>query len=380
MDRSGTEDASHRTNMSQHTLNESEKSSEITKDKSSSSSSNSPADDPKIVYHYLTFETPLPTPSTPASPDVTPPPEPNLTPFISPFLWSTTRKTLILTLSCIATTVAAFTAGSFSPPVALMAAEWNVSQVAVLVGITTFCAGFAIAPMVLAPFSEINGRYPVFLAAGVLFEVGQLSCALTGTYWGMMVARFWTGVGASVFSTMVGGVISDMYHAEERNMPMCLFSGGALFGTGLGPLVAGFIVEHASWRWVFWEQVIHTGVLVIAVGFFLGETRGSVLLSRKAGALNKWYEEREKVGLVGFDMLSADGEKKESQRIRWKVKSDEERESITKMIKISVVRPFRTFSYFPLPNTLTQQQTSSLPNQSSSSSPSGSPSPGQSST
>lgn len=42
----------------------------------------------------------------------------------------------------------------------------------------------------------------------------------------MIVARFWTGVGSSVFSTMVGGVVSDLYHAEHRNTPMALFSGG----------------------------------------------------------------------------------------------------------------------------------------------------------
>ena len=49
----------------------------------------------------------------------------------------------------------------------------------------------------------------------------------------------------------------------------------------------------------------------------------------------------EDAGYIGFDMpVSPDSEKVESQRIRWKVKSDEERESITKMIGISIYRPF----------------------------------------
>jgi hypothetical protein len=72
---------------------------------------------------------------------------------------------------------------------------------------------------------------------------------------------------------------------------------------------------------------------------FFSETRGSILLSRKARCLNKYYEQREEAGYFGFDILQA-GEKVESQRIRWKVKSDEERESITKMVKISIYRPF----------------------------------------
>ena len=64
----------------------------------------------------------------------------------------------------------------------------------------------------------------------------------------MLVARFWVGAGSSVFSTMVGGVVSDLYHAEGRNTPMALFSGAALFGTGMGPLVSGFVAQNTSWR------------------------------------------------------------------------------------------------------------------------------------
>ena len=81
--------------------------------------------------------------------------------------------------------------------------------------------------------------------------------------------------------------------------------------------------------------------MILAVTIFFKETRGSVLLSRKAKLLNSWYEAREKVGLVGLDVSIGCEGKKQSQRIRWKVKSDEERESLAKMIGISVYRPFR---------------------------------------
>ena len=122
---------------------------------------------------------------------------------------------------------------------------------------------------------------------------------------------------------------------------MALFAGAALFGTGLGPLCSGFIAQHVSWRWVFYVQVIDCSLLILAVSIFFKETRGSVLLSRRAKLLNSWYEAREKVGLVGLETI-LDGEStKRSQRIRWKVESDEERETLAKMIGISVYRPFR---------------------------------------
>lgn len=178
-----------------------------------------------IVYRYLTYDTILPQPSTTGPSD---PHQPDLKQYASPFQWSLRRKRFITCLSCLATAVTAYTAGSYSPATDQMMAEWQVGRLVILLGITLFTAGFAIAPMVLAPFSEINGRKPVFIATGILFVVCQVGCAVTKSFTGMLLARFWCGVGSSTFSTMVGGVVSDIYHAEDRNTPMSLFSGAAL--------------------------------------------------------------------------------------------------------------------------------------------------------
>lgn len=130
----------------------------------------------EIEYLYLDFDTELPAPyglseskefSTP------PPPCPNLNKYTSPFLWSSGRKSMITWLACGVTLLAAYSAGEYTPASAQLLSEWQVSQVAYNVGVTTFTAGFGIAPMVLAPFSEINGRRPVFIASGILFT-GEL--------------------------------------------------------------------------------------------------------------------------------------------------------------------------------------------------------------
>ncbi|KAL5353112.1 hypothetical protein ACLOAV_001142 [Pseudogymnoascus australis] len=302
-----------------------------------------------ITHHYLTFETLLPfTSNSPSSVSGPPPPCPDLSPFTDPRLWSPLRKRIAVYLGCVATFVAAYNAGSYAPPAAGMVLEFGVSEIAVLTGITSFCVGFAITPMVLAPLSEIQGRYPVFVGAGIVFEAMQIACALAPNLAGMVVTRFLVGCGSSVFSSMIGGVISDLYNSNERNTPMALFAGVAIFGTGMGPLIASAIAQHLPWRWVFWVQAITCGVVVLAVILFLKESRGSVLLSKKAAALNKWYEAREAAGYVGFDMPDESGCGEVPQRIRWRVKSDEERESLMKMIKISVWRPIHLLATEPV--------------------------------
>ncbi|KAK3388448.1 major facilitator superfamily domain-containing protein [Sordaria brevicollis] len=348
----------------------------------------------EITHLYLTFSiqppsanTTLRAPTSPSSSSSSPPlspsnappppPPPDLTPFHNPLHWPPLLKLTILSLSSLATFLTAYTAGAYSPPSSLLLTTLShtSSPTSILAGISTFCLGFALAPMVLAPFSEMNGRYPVFVCAGCVFVIFQAVCGVVRTLEGMLIARFFLGVGASVFSTMVGGVIADVWVREERNLPMAVFSGAVLCGTGMGPLVSAVMTERwggdgdgedggeveeglgARWRWIFWHQVIMGAVLMAALVVLFRESRGSVLLSRKARVLNKWYEELEgegwwgvwvdETGLLEEGRGEGDEEKgagagttKVLKRIRWKVKEDEERASLTKMIGTSVFRPF----------------------------------------
>ena len=148
--------------------------------------------------------------------------------------------------------------------------------------------------------------------------------------------------------------MADIYAKADRNTPMSLFTGGALFGTGLGPLMCGFIGQNASWRWGFGSHAIVLFVFMAMVVSFFKETRGSVLLSRRARRLNKWYEACEQQGSPGVKSLSDETQSSSPtsssstdsvtelppRRLRWKVKADEERGTIAQMVRISLFRPF----------------------------------------
>jgi MFS family permease len=209
---------------------------------------------------------------------------------------------------------------------------------------TAFTAGFAIAPMALAPFSEINGRKPVFLVTGVVFAISQLCCGLTTSYAGLIASRFFTGVGGSTFSTIIGGVVSDMYGPAERNTPMALYSSAVLVGTGLGPFVSSFVVRQAGYKWVFYSQAIADFVLVVALGLFFSETRGSVLLARRATLLNTWYADLESKSC--FNLWHPPSST--TRRLRWKVADEDDRASTARMVRISLSRPFILFFTEPI--------------------------------
>jgi MFS family permease len=101
----------------------------------------------------------------------------------------------------------------------------------------------------------------------------------------MLFWRFWTGVGSSVFSTVAGGVVSDLYQEEDRNVPMALFAGASTFGMGFSPLISGLFTK---WRWAFWVQVVMCAILFAVFTVFFKETRGYVLLTRKYWNWKYW--------------------------------------------------------------------------------------------
>lgn len=337
-------------------------------------------DDSSPVLHlYLTFDSQLPTPPPPDQAfhlaGTKLPPCPDLRAYTSPLEWSPARKSVLLVLSCIATFLTAYTPGAYSPPSALMAHEFHTSRTAVIAGISTFCLGFGFAPMALAPLSEAWGRYPIFIVAGIIFVLFQALCSVMPHVAGMLVCRFFVGVGASVFSAVVGGVIADLWGKEDRNTPMALFSGSVLLGTGAGPLVSAALINiiknrTRAWQWTFWHQAIMDAVLMVFLIAFFKESRASVLLTRKAKILNDWYGQLEAHGQYGMyislenaniasssevwlaERVSSDSndsdhrpqhhraQEPELRRIRWVVQADELRPSLVALITTSIKRPF----------------------------------------
>lgn len=209
------------------------------------------------------------------------------TKFQSPFTWAPSRKILVLCAPFMASTLAAYSAGAYALTSDQLIPKWSIGDTQFNAGITIFVAGFGFTPMILAPVSEIHGRYWVYVCSGIVFFLGTLGCAITQSYAGMMISRFITGCGAAVFAALTGGVVSDVYRKENRNTPMALYTLSIMVGTGLGPLVSGIVVDRLDERWVFYLQLIAIGTTTVALFLLFAETSSTCLLRRACQDLNK---------------------------------------------------------------------------------------------
>ena len=176
----------------------------------------------EIEFLYLELDTPLPPVaglSSPRRPDQSPdpPPCPNLKKYASPFLWSTAHKTVTTVICCAVTMMASYAAGMYTPPSQELMDKWHVGRAVYNLGITFYTLGFGTAPMVLAPFSEFNGRKPIFVLSGVLFTgesilvhvlllllipftVCLIGCGATKSLAGLLIARFFLGIGGCKYN------------------------------------------------------------------------------------------------------------------------------------------------------------------------------------
>ncbi|CCE31460.1 related to multidrug resistant protein [Claviceps purpurea 20.1] len=155
------------------------------------------------------------------------------------------------------------------------------SQVQRVLVLSVFIAAYALGPLGWGPLSELYGRVIVLQLSNMLFLVFNLGCGLAQTRDQMIAFRFLAGIGGSAPLAIGGGVLSDLFRAEERGRALSVYSLMPLLGPAVGPVTGGWIAEKTTWRWVFYSTTIACGLVQMLGLLCLQETYAPVLLHRK---------------------------------------------------------------------------------------------------
>lgn len=204
----------------------------------------------------------------------------------NPVNFTPLRKWTILMVigsSCFAVTCASSMVASNYPQ---MEVDFNISRVVATLGITLFVLGLGIGPLVLAPLSEFYGRNPIFLIGYFVYAALQFLSAF-GNLPGFMIGRFLQGLAGSAFLSVTGGSVTDMWVGQQVSRPMAIYSAQPFMGPIFGPVIAGFISLHTSWRWTWYVCTIWSWAQFFLLLIFVPETYARRLLTVKAARLRK---------------------------------------------------------------------------------------------
>jgi multidrug resistance protein len=206
----------------------------------------------------------------------------------NPQNWAASRKWGIIAALGAVTLITPLASSFFAPGVPQVLRTFNeTSNTIATFVVSVYILGFAIGPLIIAPMSELYGRHHLYNICNLLFVVFNVACALSKSM-GMLIAfRFFAGCAGSAPLTLGGGTVADLFPQQQRAGAMAIWSLGPLLGPVIGPVCGGFLVEHMSWRWVFWIMAIFGGAFGILLLLVGRETYAPMLLERKAAKLRK---------------------------------------------------------------------------------------------
>jgi EmrB/QacA subfamily drug resistance transporter len=130
--------------------------------------------------------------------------------------------------------------------------------------VTSYLLFETVATPIYGKLSDVYGRPRLFRIAIVVFVVGSMLCGLAQNLWMLVAFRGLQGVGAGGLISMAFATMGDVISPRERGRYTGYFGSVFAVTSVVGPVLGGFLTEHASWRWIFYVNV-PVGIVALVV-------------------------------------------------------------------------------------------------------------------
>ncbi|MGX8220016.1 DHA2 family efflux MFS transporter permease subunit [Psychrobacter celer] len=158
--------------------------------------------------------------------------------------------------------------------------QWAVISYALTLAIFIPISGF---------LADKYGTRCIFLTAIVIFSIGSLLCAASPTLDFLIGSRVIQGVGGAMMTPVARLILVKSYPRNKLLTVMNFAVIPALVAPLVGPVLGGYIVQYASWHWIFLIN-IPMGVL----GFVMGKKLVPAL-----------FEDTQRLDWLGFGLFAA---------------------------------------------------------------------------
>jgi MFS transporter, DHA1 family, multidrug resistance protein len=175
----------------------------------------------------------------------------------------------------------------YLPALPRMSADLHAAAQAAQSTVSTFLLGLALGQLVFGPLSDRIGRRPPILGGVVLFILATAVCAASPGVGLLIGARLLQAFGACAGMVVSRAVVRDRYDDHEVLHVFSLLSLVFAIAPVAAPLIGGWVLQVADWRWIFGVQALFGLGAGAAAFFLLPESRSEATRLRAKGE-NSW--------------------------------------------------------------------------------------------
>src|ERR1700730_9284597 len=119
------------------------------------------------------------------------------------------------------------------------------------------------------------GRRSMFLIGVGIFAAASIACGLASTIQQLVIARSVQGIGAAFLVPGSLSIISANFDEKTRGQAIGTWSGFTGITAAMGPVLGGWLIEHASWRWAFFINVPRAAAVILISVRHIPESRSA---------------------------------------------------------------------------------------------------------
>jgi EmrB/QacA subfamily drug resistance transporter len=117
------------------------------------------------------------------------------------------------------------------------------------------------------------GRRAMFLLGAALFGVASAGCGFSSTIPTLVIWRSVQGLAAAFLVPGSLAIISASFDEKSRGRAIGTWSGFTAITMALGPVLGGWLIEHASWHWAFFINLPLAALVIVLTLWHVPESR-----------------------------------------------------------------------------------------------------------
>ncbi|TWF57362.1 DHA2 family efflux MFS transporter permease subunit [Neorhizobium alkalisoli] len=132
-----------------------------------------------------------------------------------------------------------------------IATDLSVSPITLKLALTSYMVALAMFIPISGWMSDRFGAKKIFRLAILVFVIGSILCAISGSLVQFVLSRFLQGMGGAMMTPVGRLVLLRTTQRSDLVSAMALLTIPALVGPLTGPPIGGFITTYFSWHWIF---------------------------------------------------------------------------------------------------------------------------------